>query len=218
MFVIVDSTCDVWQEFQNRADENDMRVHRWDTRNVAWDSYSTIPLSSKVTRDLYRAPEEMKRQFNHHMRFYDAHYRLWRYIEQKKWQRVLILDATTFPSEQLIHSLPGVLNNVDVESVARQKPWHLIQFEKSEGGAYWTNVPHHHKSVAEGLQGHLDSYVLSYHGATYFLGIKQISLGLEKDVAELKGVYLGFDAEMERLGKGSECFWRRKDQRLVQKH
>lgn len=217
IFVIVDSTCDIWPEFHRRADDLNLRVSRWETRQVVWNAFPSIPLSSRVTRDMYKASVRTREHFNRRLRFYDAHYRLWQHVVRKKWQRVLVLDVTTFPKDSLIKSLPGVLNNVDIESVARQTPWHVVQFQKQQNGTFWTNNPYLHKPVLQGLNGGMISYVLSFHGANFLLGINEIEQGLEKDVSKMDGVYLGFDGEMHYLGSGTGCLWRKFEEQRSRK-
>lgn len=130
VYVITRSACPSQQEsFEHHARSVGLRYTLVAASTVVDRSPALLPLSPGMRRrsaSSLSAHEAVLR----HLRLTSAHRRIWDNVIASRRQRVLVLDSSVFPSRRLIRMLPYMLDSIDVESVAGEKPWHMVTFRR----------------------------------------------------------------------------------------
>lgn len=110
----------------------------------------------------------LKRQIAHtHL-----HKTVWNYVIHNKLQRVLIIDDEFMINHDGILGLPGLLNNIDIESITRKLVWHFIFLDTKHNNDVqnsndiwsWNNGL---KATLTHVSHGSSAYILSLQGAEF---------------------------------------------------
>lgn len=176
VYVITNSKCGLWGEVERRANLAQLPVKSWPM--VRWKSISLenppVRLSPDVRKRLNLRKRTAVKTLKRQLAYLDAHRGIWQVVANKSIQRALVLDEAFFPSKRLLASLPPTMSNIDIESIAQQKPWHIVQFRLVRARAHeavpWSmNPKYHHPVVRANASLGAGMYALSTSGAQYLL-------------------------------------------------
>lgn len=195
VFALSASRCpERWTRFRTLATSAGLTATRWpvvDARGLSLDS-PPLPLSPGVKVPVNRAERAM---FRRRLAYLDAQRRLWEHVIHTRKQRVLVLDDAVFPTKKFLHEAPALLSAVDVASVARAHPWHVLLLRRA-----WTGINEEVWVRGGRAAGFLRDVTVAKKGSAVGLGAYVLTLdGAKKLSATVRRFRAGADLELGML-------------------
>lgn len=176
IFVLTNSRCTrQLNTFMKRANALGLLVKPWSIESEISLSDPPIPIAHSGVLHHGIGDNSVATMLKFEVAYTDAHVRIWRYLVNYRLQRLLILDDTVFPTAALIRMLPSMMSDVDMESVARASPWHMLFLRRTRIDTsvepIWCSMQgNHHNAVTVASISHgAGAYILSLDGAQFLL-------------------------------------------------
>lgn len=173
VYVLSNPKCSrIWKEWERRAAALGWNYMKRDVED--WKTLALSDLPMGMRKEIESKNKGSLAMTKRHVRYFEAQRKLWEHVVEMRQQRVLVLDEWLFPTRKLLENLPRILTNVDQESIARQRAWHVIYLRRRRIGirdeAVWcVDKGWNGRVVVADRSVGMGAYILSLEGARELL-------------------------------------------------